>query len=413
MKKQTISVPADLKTANRAQILKVFSTGREYSIADIAALTGLSRQTSVKAVRSFLQKGVLISLGKGASTSAGGKRPELFSLAEDRYMLCVTVWPGLLNLHLYNLRGAKTDSLCLALSLPGDIVKAMDTVGQHIRLFLGKNGLCAAQLAGVAFSTSGIVDHRNKLLKFNSNMPAWGSRLPLEALLRPYIGADTPFFLENAGKMTARPLQKEPSLASKRVLVVFAAWGLSACLIDHGKILNGKNALIGEIGHMVLNPEDPALCGCGSHGCFEALVSRQRIREFALREQASYPASPLFCLPIEQLSAKEVFEACAKEDVLAGKICDYLAEWFAFGLRNVCLTFDPETVVFQGDYGALCPRFDQKLKEMLFTFRYFSGEMPFEVQHDSRPITELDASGGYLALIDNFLSDPHLMAEED
>lgn len=57
--------------------------------------------------------------------------------------------------------------------------------------------------------------------------------------------------------MTARPFLLEKDLAGKRVLVIFACWGLSSCLIEKGRILGGKNSLIGEIGHMIIDPSDP------------------------------------------------------------------------------------------------------------------------------------------------------------
>lgn len=89
--------------------------------------------------------------------------------------------------------------------------------------------------------------------------------------------------------MTARPFLLEKDLAGKRVLVIFACWGLSSCLIEKGRILGGKNSLIGEIGHMIIDPSDPETCGCGSHGCLERLVSRRPGPQYFAAAGGTFP----------------------------------------------------------------------------------------------------------------------------
>ena len=53
-------------------------------------------------------------------------------------------------------------------------------------------------------------------------------------------------FLENAGKMTARPFLLEKDLAGKRVLVIFACWGLSSCLIERGAFWGARTPSLGK-----------------------------------------------------------------------------------------------------------------------------------------------------------------------
>ena len=77
-KPSTPALPADLKFGNRTQVMGVFKDGGEYTVNDISERVGLSRQTVMKAVQLFVQKGIIVSAGKGCSTSIGGKRPELF-----------------------------------------------------------------------------------------------------------------------------------------------------------------------------------------------------------------------------------------------------------------------------------------------------------------------------------------------
>ena len=84
---------------------------------------------------------------------------------------------------------------------------------------------------------------------------------------------------------------------------------------------------------------------------------------------------------------------------------------FPAPLRNVSLVFSPEKVVFVGDYAVADEFFDQRIRQQLSSFRYLSLSQPMEIAYDTRSLTELDALGGAVALIDHYLSRPELYEE--
>ena len=405
------SMPSDLKFANRIQVIDAFLSGGALSASDISAQIGLSRQTVMKSIQFFLRSGLLVSEGKGSSTSVGGKRPELFALSGQKYFLCVTLWPQDLRIHLYTIGKQLVDSLCLTIPLPRDPKAAIDNAGQLSLRLLEKNRVSAGDLCAVSLSTSGTVDYQTGCLKYSSQSPQWGTDVPLREYLKPYFAGDTLIFLENAGKMTARPFLLEPELAGKRVLVIFSCWGLSSCLIEKNHILSGKNSLIGEIGHMVIDPNDPEQCGCGSHGCLERLVSEGRMRWLVERLRGKNPASPLGRLPAERVTIPEIFRHSQQGDPLARELTDYLARVFATALRNISLVFDPDLIVFQGDFAQADDSFDQRLREYLAEFQYYPAGGPFEIRYDQRPLPEMDALGSYTALAERYFDAPDLYME--
>ena len=294
--------PADLKYGNRIQVIETFLSGGVCSTNDISATIGLSRQTVMKSIQFFLRSGLLISVGKGDSTHVGGKRPELFALSPEKYFLCITLWPQELRLHLFTIGQQLKGQICLSRPLPPDPKAAMDHVGRLSVELLEQYQIPPENLCAVSVSTAGTVDYKTGRLKYSSQSPAWGTDVPLVSYLQPYFAPNTMIFLENAGKMTARPFLLEKDLAGKRVLVIFACWGLSSCLIEKGRILGGKNSLIGEIGHMIIDPSDPETCGCGSHGCLERLVSVDRVRSILQQQAAHFPGSSLLQSDPEQIT---------------------------------------------------------------------------------------------------------------
>jgi predicted NBD/HSP70 family sugar kinase len=192
------------------------------------------------------------------------------------------------------------------------------------------------------------------------------------------------------------------------VLVIFACWGLSSCLIEKDKILSGRNSLIGEIGHMIIDPSDPEKCGCGSHGCFERLVSEGRIRQLMREKASDFPDSSLLSSPIEQITIPALFDASRSGDPLARELVDYLARTFSLALRNISLVFDPELIVFQGDYAYADEYFDESLRKHLLEFKYYPSGGSFETRYDSRPLSEMNALGSYIALVQNYFDIPEL-----
>lgn len=405
--------PADLKYSNRIQVIETFLSGGVYSANDISASIGLSRQTVMKSIQFFLRSGLLVSAGKGDSTNLGGKRPELFTLSQEKYFLCITLWPQELRLHLFTIGKQLTDLISLTTPLPGDPRAAIDNVGQLAGRLLEKHRIPPDNLCAVSLSTAGTVDYKTGRLKYSSQSPGWGTDIPLVSYLQPYFSPHTMIFLENAGKMTARPFLLEKDLVHKRVLVIFACWGLSSCLIEKGHILSGKNSLIGEIGHMIIDPKDPEKCGCGSHGCLERLVSVERVRTVLHRQAAQFPQSRLLQIPLEQVGIGDVFTASGGGDPLARSLVEYLARAFAAALRNICLVFDPDLIVFQGDYAYADGHFDRQLRSSLQEFQYFPSEGPFEIRYDRRPLAEMDALGSYTALIRRYFATPALYQEPE
>ena len=107
----------------------------------------------------------------------------------------------------------------------------------------------------------------------------------------------------------------------------------------------------------------------------------------------------------------EIFAASTAGDPLANRLVRYIAEHFALALRNISLVFDPDLVVFQGDYAYADGLFDRELRQQLSSFRYYSDGTPFEIKYDRRSLLDLDAEGSYIALANLFFASPELYRE--
>lgn len=386
-----VALPADLKRANRQKILQVLRTGCTVTAADIHEQTGISRPTVMRALQHYCDLGVIRSLGLGQTTSMGGKKPELFAFADERRILCINLWPESITLALCGLIGDIYAVEQIAHEMGGDVEEAMLSLEKALKEYLQAQNLRPAQLYGVVLTVPGTVDYDTRLLRYNVKAPGWGANVDLTQHLRRMLG-DTPlYFIDNAGKAAGRAvLFDHPEYQQKRLMTFFTTWGVSACMMDKGHVLNGRDSLIGEIGHMIIAKDGPVLCGCGKRGCLESMVSLWQVQRMMEDETVTFPT---------------LFARSAAGDAEAQNMVRYLAGCFAVALHNLSLCYNQEIVVFQGDFALADSVFDQTLRQELCAFRYYPDGDPFTIVYDRRDLALLAALGGAEPLRKRYFSD--------
>ena len=401
-------MPVDLKVKNRTAVLAAFRDGREYTASEVANVTGISRQTVMKAIQFFIDKGLLGNTGKGASTEAGGKKPDLYSLVVSSLLLSITMWPDNLILTLSDMQGKRIGQIRVNTAIADTPDEAFNRLRQYSLRLLEEHGYTISDLYGVSLSTSGIIDYKKGLLRFNSQLPGWGTNVPVQQYLREIFDENVVIVVENAGKMTGRAALFGEQYADKRIVVIFSTWGLSACFIEKSHILSGLNSLIGEIGHMTIDPHDEDVCGCGCRGCLERLVSIEHIRREIAANPKQHAASILSGIDTNAVTLPDLFHASEQEDGFACVIVARIAEYFSIALHNITLSFDPDLVVFQGIYSGAGSFFEKKVKEYLAAFQYSPSDGPFEMWFDQRSLFDLDVIGSQNYLQDLFFQDSSL-----
>lgn len=123
--------------------------------------------------------------------------------------------------------------------------------------------------------------------------------------------------------------------------------GVGGGIIVNGRVVYGAHGAGGEVGHIVLNKEETSPCSCGKYGCAEQYCSATGIVRTAKRHlnRSVYPSS---LRGIEDLTCKDIFDAGAKGDVVAGEILERVYSNLAEFLSDVCCVVDPEVIVIGG-----------------------------------------------------------------
>ena len=120
--------------------------------------------------------------------------------------------------------------------------------------------------------------------------------------------------------------------------MVFATLGtgVGGGIVIEGKLLHGTHGSGAEIGHMVLNRNETAVCGCGKRGCVEQYCSATGIVRLAGLHG------------MKDVTCKDIFDAGKAGDSVALAVLDEYYEYLGEFLGTLCSVIDPEIVVLGG-----------------------------------------------------------------
>ncbi|MGP4099988.1 ROK family protein [Nonomuraea sp. KM90] len=113
------------------------------------------------------------------------------------------------------------------------------------------------------------------------NIPGWRD-FPLRARLAALFPG-LPVRLHNdAICLAVAEHWKGAGQGSDDMLGMVVSTGVGGGLILNGRLVNGRTGNAGHIGHVVVEPEGGPRCGCGGHGCLEAVARGPALAAWAL-----------------------------------------------------------------------------------------------------------------------------------
>ena len=130
-------------------------------------------------------------------------------------------------------------------------------------------------------------------------------------------------------------------------VVIDDCWSLRERGAD-GRIVAGANGAGGELGHMVIRPNEPEACACGRHGCVQQYVSATGIVRVVKQWMDAHPEADTPMRDAEKLTAKIIFDAAAAGDAAALQALEDVYDAFGFFLAASCTVTDPEVIVIGG-----------------------------------------------------------------
>ena len=122
----------------------------------------------------------------------------------------------------------------------------------------------------------------------------------------------------------------------ENMIFVTLGTGVGGGIVIDGRLLYGYHGSGAELGHMVLNRDETAVCGCGKRGCVEQYCSATGI----VRLAGLHGMGDVTC--------KDIFDAGKAGDPVAREVLDEYYNYLGEFLGSLCSVVDPEVVVLGG-----------------------------------------------------------------
>lgn len=218
-----------------------------------------------------------------------------------------------------------------------DIAKSIDQK-------LEEHGQTKDKLLGIGMGAPGPVNGETGLVYEAVNL-GW-KNYPLKNLLE--VETSLPVVVDNDANIAAiGEMWKGAGDGAKNLICVTLGTGVGGGIIANGQIVHGTNGAGGEIGHITSIPEGGAPCNCGKAGCLETIASATGIARIAKEKLANSGINSAL-RQIDNVTAKDVFDAAKAHDELALEIVDYVTFHLGLALANLANGLNPEKIVIGG-----------------------------------------------------------------
>lgn len=133
----------------------------------------------------------------------------------------------------------------------------------------------------------------------------------------------------------------------KDVVMVTLGTGVGGGIIVDGSIVAGFNGAGGELGHIIVNPDEIEACNCGQYGCLEQYASATGIVRMVKRKLDKSDEETTL-RKLDTITAKDVFDEAKAGDEVAKELVDEVGKILGSTLAKVACVVNPEVFVIGG-----------------------------------------------------------------
>lgn len=231
---------------------------------------------------------------------------------------------------------------------PTEVAKGPDTVidniENYIRRIVEESPYDWSQVAGIGAGVAGFTNVKEGVILLAPNVGF--KDVPIRAILEERLGK--PVKIDNDANVAA--LGEAWSGAGKGIdncVCYTLGTGVGGGIIINGKIVQGFSGMAGELGHIAVIPDLEAIqCGCGKMGCLETVSSATGIIRMA--KDAVERGDRTSLSLVEDIAAKDVFDAAKAGDEVAVRIISRAAFYLGKSMAAVAVTLNPERFIIGG-----------------------------------------------------------------
>ena len=318
------------------------------SRADLAKVTGLSKQTTSEVIDAFEQQGLVRPIGRTSGNV--GRTAVLYELSpEGGHVLGIDLGARRLTVALADIAGRVLAEADETTDNRGG-AWVIDQIARLSDRLARDNHTHPSRIRSIVLATPGVVNPKSGAIEMAPNIAGLG-QLNVVGLLGEKLGSRVVFEndinLALLGEIWHGCAQNVTNVA---FLALGSGVGLG--LYVNGQLVRGENGAAGEIGYLPIGG-DPLQAESRLQGCLEYQVGATGV----VRRYREAGGS-------EVDSVRQVFERAQAGDPLAADVVDETARLTGLAAATVIATVDPQLLVLGGSVGAR-PDFADKVARVL------------------------------------------------
>ena len=364
--------PASVRINNRKNILDIIRNSGEITVSRIAKEIQLSKTTLWKVIDYFQEKNLVINSGKDTNSDELGKKPDLYRFnASYAYVITFAIYEKTILLALTDARARIFYKETVYLNENENLYRIISIIASFIEKWQNQRNLPEdrkkSNLIGIAIASSGVIDSEQGFCFTASRFHSWPLKAEIKKLIEEKVRITAPIYIDNYNRFFVFAEKELGGYKNNKniISIVSTNGGLGAGIIADNKIKRGPEFLTGEIGHMRLDPNYDEPCHCGGSGCFEQLVSSDVLYRRSREERCEHKDSVIYKNESMDLRLDDIFSAADNGDLWAKELLDPIIQWFAIGIQNIVLVFNPEVIIMGGEYRNPGEYFQNKLTEII------------------------------------------------
>ena len=213
----------------------------------------------------------------------------------------------------------------------------------------------SATIDCIGVGVPGLVDADSGTIRFLPNLPTQWRDVPMGIELGTRLDAEVR--LMNDARMATLGewnFGHGAGLSSGTMVFLSLGTGVGGGVVVDGRLRLGPVGAAGEIGHQTVVADGPR-CGCGNHGCLEAVAAGPAIVRAALNRIRSGQAPELSTWVesgVESIHPGRIAEAAATVPAMHDVLTEAF-RWIGIGLANAVSMLHPDLVVVGGGVAAI------------------------------------------------------------
>ena len=216
-------------------------------------------------------------------------------------------------------------------------------IAASIGKYLEEKKISREQIVGIGIGVPGPVDSRGSVNRcVNLNWGVFNIHETLGQLTGLPVKAGN-----DANVAALGEAWKGGGSGCENMVMATFGTGVGGGIILDGSPVSGVHGSAGEIGHILVNPEETEACTCGNYGCVEQYCSATGVVRL-VKKRLEVDTRDSVLRTIEPLTCKDVFDAGNAGDGIALEVLEQVYDYMGRFLAAVCCVVDPEVVVLGG-----------------------------------------------------------------